>query len=87
MACRRFLADLVIGHLQDAAAAEIVDHHVATAGDGDHRSGLHHNRLSPDALGPPLQKDNWANMTETCVLDEEFRAMIRPGEVREAAKS
>ena len=67
-----------------------MSHHTApataTAGQDSHRAVLHQGRTSIDALGPPLQPGNWANLSESCVIDpEEFKQLARPGPVRVAS--
>lgn len=78
----RFFADLLIGHMQDLAAAEVIELHSVF---GDDETATHHRRLHQHfqgtrAVGPPLQKDNWANLTETCILEDEVEEMIKPGQ-------
>lgn len=67
-----------------------MSHHTATAtttaGEDSHRAVLHQGRTSIDALGPPLQPGNWANLTESCTLNpKEFKRLARPGPVRVAS--
>lgn len=76
------MADLVIGHFQDLAAAVLMAHIMAE------RSGqalpiLEQVRppLVSD-LRPPVLSNNWGNLTETCMLDETFKALVRPVLVR-----
>lgn len=80
----RFFSDLLIGHMQDLAASEVIERHAASseneAAAHQHRR-LHQHHQGLQTLGAPLQKDNWANLTDTCILDEEFKAMVTPGKV------
>ena len=79
----RFFSDLLIGHLQDMAASEIIERHAASENEAathQHRR-LHQHHQGLQTLGAPLQKDNWANLTDTCILEEDFKSMVRPGEV------
>ena len=81
--CCRYLADLVIGHLQDLAASEVLAPFApAGAGDDWRRAGVHRQREDLQAIGPPLQRNNFANLTEACILDEDFPQHVRPIQVR-----
>ena len=79
----RFFSDLLIGHMQDMAASEIIERHAASENEAaahQHRR-LHQHHQGLQTLGAPLQKDNWANLTDTCILEDDFKSMVRPGEV------
>lgn len=89
----RYLADLVIGHFQDLAAAELVSHHLGEpepAGDSivAAATGGKHTRESDAARGlpAPLQADNWGLHTEDCIIDPAtVRQLVRPLKVRRTA--
>ena len=78
----RFFSDLLIGHMQDLAASELLEHHAALSENDTvhHHRKLHQHHQGQHVLGPPLQKDNWANLTEACILGSEFQTMVRPGQ-------
>lgn len=73
----------MIVHLQDLAASELGQHHVAVG--EDQAESLHkqlfEKRTGERVLGPPLQKDNWGNLTDTCILEDHFQGLVRPGKV------
>ena len=70
---------MLIGHLQDLAASEVLAPFApASAGDDIRRPGVHRQREDLQAIGPPLQRNNFANLTETCILDEDFVQHVRP---------
>lgn len=75
---RRFMADLVIGHFQDIAAAVLLAHIMAER-EGTSLPIL--EQVKPPLvteLRPPVLSNNWGNLTETCMLDDTFRALVRP---------
>ena len=73
----RYLADLVIGHLQDQAATVLVAYlHSMHAGTVDTLwQGL---EAHAQELPAPVLPGNWGNLTETCILDESFKDLVTP---------
>lgn len=79
---RRFMADLVIGHFQDLAAAVLMAHIMAER-EGQSQPILEQVKPPITAeLRPPVLSGNWGNLTETCMLDDTFRGLVRPIAVR-----
>ena len=81
------MADLVIGHFQDLAAGVLLAHIMAE------REGARlpiAEQVKPPLvtdLRPPVLSGNWGNLTETCMLDDTFRALVRPLAVISALNS
>lgn len=72
------MADLVIGHFQDLAAAVLMAHIMAER-EGVPLPILEQVRPPLVAeLRPPVLSNNWGNLTEMCMLDDTFKALVRP---------
>jgi len=71
----RFVADLVIGWMQDLAAGEVM---AAGGMEGGWLKDLQPQTEPSVDVGRPLQKDNWGNIKEQCVLDpSSFQKLVQ----------
>lgn len=72
----RYLADLIIGNFQDMVAAEIVQPLTAT-------EVAPHLAVQASLGKAPLQSSNWANLSESCILDpDEVLKLVKSQNVR-----
>lgn len=73
------MADLVIGWLQNLAAGEVTATQSLYT---EEKDDVHLLGPSQDGPSRPLQKDNWGNLTEQCILDQTaFRQLVQPIQV------
>ena len=71
---RRFMADQVIGHLQDMAAYVLKTYLDVPQAP--------HPEVLNEVLRQPIFQGNHAEKPETCILDDQFRALVVGGHVR-----
>ena len=72
--CRcRYMADQVIGFLQDIAAAVMAVWH---------RRELPHREVEGEIIRPPMFEGNWGNKPERCLVDEAFKGLVADPVVR-----
>ena len=63
----RYMADQVIGFLQDIAAAVMAVWH---------RRELPHREVEGEIIRPPMFEGNWGNKPERCLVDEAFKGLV-----------
>ena len=69
----RYMADQVIGFLQDIAAAVMAVWH---------RRELPHREVEGEIIRPPMFEGNWGNKPERCLVDEAFKGLVADPVVR-----